>query len=354
MKILATGGAGFVGASLVLSLKELRPATEIVALDNLHRSGSELNVPRLRAHGIDFVHGDIRNPGDLELAGPFDLLIECSAEPSVLAGYGGSPRYVIDTNLLGTVNCLEAAREQGAAFIFLSTSRVYPVEHLRRLDYEETETRFVLKEEQPMAGASAHGITEAFPLEGTRSMYGATKLCSEYLIQEYISMYGMKAVINRCSLISGPWQMGKVDQGVIVLWVARHIFGGALNYIGYEGRGKQVRDVLHIADLCRLIAHQIDHLDELSGELFNVGGGEEGSTSLLELTEICREVTGMHIQIDSDAGDRPADIPHFISDNSKVIAQTGWHPEHNVRRCVEDIHTWIKANEEVLKPILGS
>ena len=110
MRILITGGAGFVGSSLALMLKRDRADVQICAFDNLKRRGSELALERLRAHGVDFVHGDVRSPDDLADAGAFDLLLECSAEPSVHAGYDGSPAYVLQTNLTGTINCLEAAR----------------------------------------------------------------------------------------------------------------------------------------------------------------------------------------------------------------------------------------------------
>ena len=109
--VLVTGGAGFVGSALALALKRVAPGCTVVALDNLRRRGSELRVPELCDAGIEFVHGDVRNPGDLSLGGRgFEYLIECSAEPSVLAGFNESPRYVLETNLVGTINCLEAAR----------------------------------------------------------------------------------------------------------------------------------------------------------------------------------------------------------------------------------------------------
>ena len=133
MRILVTGGAGFVGSNLASFFKRDRPDATVVAFDNLRRRGSELALSRLRAAGVEFRHGDVRNAEDLAEAGDFDLMIECSAEPSVHAGYGASPAYVINTNLTGTINCLEAVRRCGAALVFLSTSRVYPIAGLRAL-----------------------------------------------------------------------------------------------------------------------------------------------------------------------------------------------------------------------------
>ncbi len=358
--ILVTGGAGFVGSCLALGLRrhfggmntDTAGGARVIVLDNLKRRGSELNLPRLREAGVEFLHGDIRNPEDLEAAGAVDLIVECSAEPSVLSGYGGSPAYVVNTNLTGSLNCFELARKHGAGIIFLSTSRVYPFAAINGLSYAEEATRFTLGPAQTLRGVSARGIGEDFPLEGPRSLYGATKLCSELMLREYQDMYGVKGVVNRCGVITGPWQMGKVDQGVVVLWVARHVYGGRLDYIGFDGHGKQVRDMLHVDDLLRLVLYEIDHLDDLTGKLFNVGGGPEVSASLLELTGLCREVTGNAIDIGSVPEDRPADIRLYITDNARVTQATGWRPQRNVRAIIEDIHAWIRDYREALRPIL--
>lgn len=351
--ILVTGGAGFVGSHLALGMKAAFPDATVTALDNLKRRGSELILPRLRAGGVGFIHGDIRQPGDIAAAGAADLLLECSAEPSVLAGYGGAPDYVIDTNLMGTVNCLNYARQHDAAAIFLSTSRVYPMETIRTLRYRETDTRFELEDAQPVAGVSAKGLSEQFPLVGARSLYGATKLCSELLLNEYADMYGLRAVTDRCGVLTGPWQMGKVDQGVIVLWAARHLYGGALKYIGYGGTGKQVRDILHIHDLFELVLHQVKHIDTLKGSLFNVGGGREVSVSLCELTALCEAATGNKITIAAEPDTRTADIPLYITDNTKVTAATGWSPKIAPAAIMEDIVRWLREHEDSLRPVLS-
>ncbi len=122
--------------------------------------------------------------------------------------------------------------------MFLSTSRVYPIAPLESLALEETDTRFELAAEQPIAGASPAGIAEAFPLGGARSLYGATKLSAELLIEEYRAAYGLPAVVNRCGVIAGPWQMGKVDQGVFTYWMLAHHFRRPLRYIGFGGGGQ--------------------------------------------------------------------------------------------------------------------
>jgi CDP-paratose 2-epimerase len=353
LSVLVTGGAGFVGSNLAIELKERHPEMRIGALDNLKRRGSELNIPRLREAGVEFVHGDIRNKEDLPNFG-IDLILECSAEPSVLAGYDGSPDYLLNTNLVGTLNCLELARRQGAGFIFLSTSRVYPIHALGSLRYEENESRFVLADEQPYPGVSVHGIAEDFPLGGARSLYGVTKLASEMFVEEYRAAYGIKAVVNRCGVITGPWQMGKVDQGVFALWMARHYFGGELSYFGYGGTGKQVRDFLHVADLFELVDEQIRDLDLFDGRTFNVGGGLEKSLSLLETTHMCEQITGKRISIEQRPETRMADVPLYISDHRRITELCDWRPSRDSKQTLSDIYYWIRENENLVRATLTS
>lgn len=350
--ILITGGAGFVGSSLAIQLKKNYPSYRILALDSLKRRGSELNLSRLKESGIEFFHGDIRNPEDFNALPPVHMIIEASAEPSVLAGINEPPSYVINTNLLGTVNCLNYAVKNKSDVIFLSTSRVYPIEKIEQIAFEENETRFVVSPHQILEGISENGLSEKFPLEGYRSIYGATKLCSELLIEEYNQFYGLKTVINRCGVLTGAWQMGKVDQGVVVLWLARHFWKQSLGYFGYGGMGKQVRDVLHVSDLYRLIDFQIHNIDELNNQTFNVGGGRNLSISLCELTELCRNITGNEVSIQSVKENRQADIRIYVTDNAKVTAATGWIPEITVREILEDIYIWLKNNENSLQHIL--
>ena len=352
--ILITGGAGFVGSSLGILFKKKYKNYKVYALDNLKRRGSELNLPRLKRADIDFIHGDIRNQEDLDsLPQSIDTVIESSAEPSVLAGINGKPDYLINTNLMGTINCLNFATQLDADFIFLSTSRVYPIATINQSPFIEEQTRFELMHSQKSKGISNLGISEEFPIEGFRSLYGASKLCSELLIEEYNEFYNLKTVVNRCGVLTGPWQMGKVDQGVIVLWVARHFWKKDLAYFGYGGEGKQVRDILHINDLFDLLDHQVHNFDEVNGQTFNVGGGREVSVSLQELTEICQRVTGNIVNINKDVADRTADIRIYITDNSKVTQTTNWKPRTSVEATVTEIFEWIKENEKILKPILA-
>lgn len=344
--ILVTGGAGFVGSNLAMYFKQANPDARVVVLDNLKRRGSELNLPRLKAEGIQFVHGDIRVPDDLtNLPGDFDLLLECSAEPSVLAGYGESPAYLVQTNLVGTTHCLEWARLRKADLVFLSTSRVYPIARQNALRVEETATRFELSGEQPFVGVSEKGISEDFPLDGARSLYGATKLASELLVEEYREMYGMRVLVNRCGVLTGPWQMGKVDQGVFSLWLLAHHFGRPLKYIGFGGNGKQVRDLLHVRDLFELLQLELVDIDKLNGRVLNAGGGRPVSLSLLETTALCEVITGKTTPITPVTDNRVADLPIYLTDNTRVTEATGWTPKLGPEAILRDIYEWVKQNE---------
>ncbi len=344
-KILITGGAGFVGSSLAIAFKQHHENTTVICLDNLSRRGSELNLPRLRQHGVEFVHGDVRNSEDLVKVGKVDWLIECSAEPSVHAGYGDSPAYLLNTNLIGLINCLEFLRQNGGNLVFLSTSRVYPIAALRNLPLTIQNQRFEVPEQL--------GIAESFSLEGYRSLYGATKLCGELLIQEYSQMYQIPAIINRCGVLAGPWQMGKVDQGFMALWVARHFFGGNLTYMGFGGEGLQVRDVLHVADLYQLLIRQMAEPHQHQGEVYNVGGGLANSVSLRELTTLVESITGKQCAIGCDPTTREADIPYYVSDFAKVNQKTEWTPQISVPTLVEEIYSWMRNNKVVLAPLFS-
>lgn len=348
-----TGGAGFIGSAMALHFKARHPQAKIVAFDNLRRRGSELNLPKLKQAGVVFCHGDIRNPGDFEeLSGNFDALIECSAEPSVMAGLEGSSRYVVDSNLSGTVNCLEFAKRRVGKVMFLSTSRVYSIQPLREIELNETPTRFEIGEMQNIAGVSPKGIAESFPTHTARSLYGATKLASEMLVQEYSANYRFSALINRCGIVAGPGQFGKVDQGVVSLWALHHFFKKPLSFVGFGGTGKQVRDVLHIADLLELVTLQLEGNQTASSEIYNVGGGRSSSTSLLELTELCQNQIGNEVPITRFPETSPMDIPLYLSDFSRVEKVWSWRPKRSLEEVVSDIVDWLKREGESVKQAL--
>jgi CDP-paratose 2-epimerase len=351
-RVLVTGGAGFVGANLSVGLALRHPEWELVALDNLRRRGSELNLPRLREAGVRFVHGDVRELADLLVVEPVDAVLECSAEPSALAGFDGATRYVVGSNLVGAHNCLELARRDEAQVVFLSTSRVYPFATLDGAPYREGPSRFEIEPEQEIPGLSPAGVSERFPLEGPRTLYGATKLAAELLLAEYASNFGIRTVIDRCGVIAGPWQMGKVDQGVFTYWVLAHYFRKELRYIGYGGLGKQVRDLLHVEDLADLIEDQLLRPEHWDGRTVNVGGGPDFSLSLRETTELCREITGNRMEVAGSSDSRRGDVRIYLSDCTRLHGLTDWQPQRGPRRVLEDVFSWVADNERAVRAAL--
>jgi CDP-paratose 2-epimerase len=349
VRVLVTGGAGFVGSHLAIAVKARWPSADVVAMDNLYRRGSELNVPRLQSNDVQFHRGDVRDAGTFP-AGPFDFLVECSAEPSVLAGVEDSPDYVIHTNLIGMYRCLEAARRWNAGVLFLSTSRVYPMATLERHAFVEEATRFSWAD-GGTPGISARGVSEDLDMRGARSLYGYTKYAAELLVDEYRAAFGIRSVINRCGVIAGPWQFGKVDQGVAALWVLAHHFGRPLTYIGYGGLGKQVRDFLHVQDLCDLVVEQIHDFDRWDGWLGNVGGGPANTASLRELTALCRQAVGREVAIGADPGNRPGDLRIFIADCARLFERTAWRPHRDVARIIGDTAEWVRQHSTVLQAL---
>jgi CDP-paratose 2-epimerase len=148
-------------------------------------------------------------------------------------------------------------------------------------------------------------------------------------------------------------QFGKSDQGIVAYWLARHHFGGELRYTGFGGRGKQVRDLLHPADLYALLRLQLSRIDEIDGEAFNVGGGMGLSVSLAELTARCRELTGREVIVGAHAASHAMDVPFYVSDARRAEQRFGWRPRHTVESILEETHCWIRANESALRGILA-
>lgn len=349
-RVLITGGCGFVGSSIALYLKKQFPKTEIICFDNFIREGSQLQVPRLKSMEIQVVEGDVRFYDHLERI-QADLLIDCSAEPSVSAGLDGSSKYLVETNLIGSFNCLEWAKENKAGMLFLSTSRVYSIAELEAIPFTEQATRFEWSENNLNCTRTSDGITQEFSTKGPVSLYGATKLSSEHLVLEYSKMYDIPAIINRFGVIAGPWQMGKVDQGFIALWVAKHFFNQSLSYNGYGGLGKQVRDFLHIYDVCTLIEKQVLSLEGYRGETFQIGGGRSNSVSLLELSKLCQSITGNSLDFATNPETHCNDIRILLMDSKEVEKEFDWAKQKNINHLVEDVHQWISDNEDLVSGI---
>ena len=202
MKILITGGCGFVGSNIAIFLKKNLKKAKIYSLDNLMRKGSIQNRNRLLKYNIKNFNLNIEQFKKFRSLGKFNLIIDCCAEPAIEIS-NKEPDRVFNTNLLGTFNILKKCTNDKADIIFLSSSRVYSIEKLRAVIKN-------LNIKKPIKINKK--ITEKFDTESASSLYGFTKIASEKLIKEFFFQTNLKYIINRFGVIAGPWQFGKQDQ----------------------------------------------------------------------------------------------------------------------------------------------
>ena len=339
MKILITGGCGFVGSNIAVFLRKKLKYAKISSLDNLARKGSKINKERLSILGIKNFKFDIFNLKKINALPKFDLVIDCCAEPAIETSKK-DPDIVFNTNLIGTFNILKKCLKDKSNLIFLSSSRVYSIDHLKNLIKSNNLIKPINKFKK---------IKEDFPTNEPSSLYGFTKLSSEKLIKEFFYKTNLKYIINRFGVIAGPWQFGKQDQGFVPLWVAKHFFNKKLNYIGFGGKGFQIRDVIHINDVCEIILMQIKKIKNINNTIFNIGGGTKSYTSLNNLTRLCQKIIGKKIRIGRKSKTSIFDIPIYISDNSKVLKTYKWRPTRNMKTIVIDIYKWLLNNKKVWK-----
>lgn len=354
MKILITGGAGFVGANLARYLTEA--GHRVTVLDNLVRRGSELNLPRLKERGIQFLHGDVRSKEDF-VAAPrdIDVILECCAQPSAIDGYA-NPLFDINNNTIGLLNTLEYARACDAGLIFWSTNKTYAGVHINQFPMLEQASRWVWDKaaiaEQygdrlPTGFDPDHGFSAEFTVDGRdHSIYGLSKIMADLACQEWSDAFGVPTVVNRFSCLAGEGQFGKSAQGWVAWWAIAFHFGLPLKYIGWEG--KQVRDALFIEDICRLVECELSQLDNLAGRVFNVGGGKDITLSLREATALMEDAFGTTVPVVYEEDPRKADHCIYISDIRPVTAATGWTPRVGVEAGYERIIRWVRDHEDEL------
>jgi len=349
MKILVTGGCGFVGSQICINLSKIIQDVHITSLDNLSRKGSWLNTKVLNEIGVKVVHGDTRSLDDIFACGKHDWIIDAAANPSVLAGLDGSSSssQLVQTNLVGSINLLEVCRAWSAGFILLSTSRVYSISSLADIPLKEGADLFVFDKSQPHASTvSSTGIRETFSTSPPLSLYGSTKLCSELLSAEYSSAFSIPVWINRCGVLAGAGQFGKADQGIFSFWLHSWLADKPLKYIGFNGNGYQVRDCLHPYDLAFLIYHQISSNSGCLNPI-NVSGGITSSFSLNQLSAWCTDRWGPR-SVDRADLDRPYDLPWVVLDNSLAYQSLGWRPTIDTSSILDEIASFAESNPDWL------
>ena len=337
MNILVTGGCGFVGSSICLYLKNNIKKLNIISVDNLSKIYSKHNekiLKRKKIYNKKINVGKIKDLKNLKFNA--DFIIDCSANPAVEASKGNIAKF-IESNFLSTQNILDKADKDKSKIIFLSSSRVYPIEnsYQRFKKYQKTGKHSFFKENDNLLGP--------------KSIYGFTKFSSEELIKEYAYSNNIKYIINRCGLITGPGQYGKVEQGLISLWMWRHINKSKVSFIGHGGNGKQIRDVLFIDDLCNLILNQIISFDKFKNNLFCIGGGKKNKIDLRKLTLLCEKISGNIVKIKRVKNTSNYDIPYYISSLNKINKFSGWKPRINLINGLEEIHRWMVKNKNEIK-----
>jgi len=345
MKFLITGGAGFVGGNLAMKLAE--NGHEVFCIDNMSRRGSENNLKRFsKSKNIKFLHCDIRNKEDLDriIFDP-DIVLECSAQTTAIDGYQ-NPIYDFTNNTIGVVNVLEFCRKRNAGIIFWSSNKAYSGDFCNSIPMKENDTRFVWSNDNYEAqGWSKNGFNELGDLNGgSHTIYGVTKNAADLLIQEWSSAFQVPAIINRFSCLYGPHQFGKVSQGWIVWFVLAKHFDVQLKYYGFGG--KQVRDYLHIDDLFDLIEKQSKNISNHFGSYYNVGGGINNTTSIVELSNKIDSIMSRKTKKILHDKARTADQKIYISDIDKVSRDFDWQPIVTLDDGLESVFNWINNDTE--------
>jgi CDP-paratose 2-epimerase len=350
MKVLLTGAAGFVGSRIARYMKSAKEDIELWGIDNLSRRGSEGNLQALAALGCRFIHGDIRCASDLEAIPTMDWIVDCAANPSVLAGIDNGTRQLVEHNLYGTVNLLEKCRRDKSGLCLISTSRVYSADKINQLPLVGAKSRYNYADNiSPAPGVSERGITEQFATAPPISLYGATKLASEILALEYASVFRFPVLIARCGVIAGAGQFGRADQGIFSYWIHSYRAKRPLMFIGFGGLGLQVRDCLHPDDLARfLLSQMVANSDATTSAIYNVSGGLSNSMSLHELTDWCRDRFGKH-SIGVDLNTRRMDVPWLILDCNRVEQQLHWKPEIGIYDVLDEIAEHAQAHPQWLE-----
>lgn len=338
-RVLITGVCGFVGSTIAKTWLEAESNLVLYGIDSFIRPGSEYNWSQLQKLGVKLFRGDIRLASDLETLPEVDWVLDAAANPSVLAGVDGqtSSRQLVEHNLCGTINILEFCKRCGSGLILLSTSRVYAINPLAALQVEPVSGAFRLSPGQILPpGLTCAGVSEEFSTEAPISLYGSSKRSSEIMALEYGETYGFPVWINRCGVLAGAGQFGRADQGIFAFWINSWLRKTPLAYIGFGGKGYQVRDCLHPRDLIPLLNKQTSQENAVETRLINVGGGADNAMSLAELSAWCQKRLGLH-SVASNAAMRRFDIPWLIMDTAKAAQCWGWQPQTSITHIVEEI-----------------
>jgi CDP-paratose 2-epimerase len=337
MKILITGGLGFIGTNICLEAR--KRGYDVIAFDSMIRAGVEQNVPILEKAGVTIFHGDIRVQQDwvrfIDEHKDIQGIIHLAGNPGIPWSIA-HPVYDFEVNALGTLLALSTAKLYGCPLIYASTNKTYSdILNEIPLQKEQFRYKWVEPKEGWIKGVSSKGVSEDFPTDGygkyAHSPYGISKLTGDMYCQEYFHTYNLPVVINRMSCIYGYYQQGVADQGWIDHFVRQAFTENPT--LDIYGDGKHVRDMLWGEDVARLYLDELEHIDEVKGEIFNVGGGIENTLSLLESIEYIQRISKKKFTLTMHDW-RLADQKVYISDTTKVKEKLGWRPTVSPQRGI--------------------
>jgi CDP-paratose 2-epimerase len=340
MRVLITGGAGFIGSNAAHHF--IGRGDHVTIFDNLSRRGSQHNLAWLRAtHGADsftLIQADLREADRLAAAArDQDVILHYAGQVTVTHSVQ-NPRGDFEDNALGTFNALEAARLSGSnpVFLYASTNKVYG--GMEAIGLIETETRYAYRDHP-------YGIPESFPLD-FHSPYGCSKGAGDQYVRDYARIYGLRTVVFRQSAIYGPRQFGIEDQGWLAWFIIAAVSGRPITIYG---DGKQVRDVLYIDDLIAAYELAIAQIDHVAGEIFNIGGGVENTLTIwTETGPLLEKLLGRSIT--SGRGDwRPGDQRICVMDIRKAQSLLGWSPKTPVAAGVAQLYQWVVDNRRLFE-----
>ncbi|MFO1144811.1 MAG: SDR family NAD(P)-dependent oxidoreductase [Amaricoccus sp.] len=340
--VLITGGAGFIGSNLADRLA--REGHDVIVLDSLARAGVADNLAWLqRRHPdrITAVRADVHDTEAVKatvgLAGAvFHLAAQVAVTTSLT-----DPRLDFETNVAGTLNLLEALRHRGGAvpLVFASTNKVYG--DLSDIPLEVAGDAY--RPCDPILRAT--GVAEDRPLD-FHTPYGCSKGAADQYVLDYARSFGLSACVLRMSCIYGPRQMGTEDQGWVAHFLIRALQGQP---ISIYGDGRQVRDILHVADAVDTYIAAWRDIDTVRGKAFNLGGGPANAVSLRQLIAHIEELLGR--QVATAYGDwRAGDQRYYVSDSSAVRAALNLPAPRDWRTGVADLADWLRTASPRRRP----
>lgn len=341
MRYLITGGCGFLGSNLAASV--LGRKDELYIIDNMSRVGASDNLQWLRGVGaFKFQLLDVRDREGVEnLIADIrpDVVFHLAGQVAMTTSLN-DPALDFGTNAVGTFNVLDALRRLApeAILIYSSTNKVYG--DLEWVHYSETEMRYETPD-------YPHGFDEKTPLD-FRSPYGCSKGAADQYVLDFSRCYGIRAVVLRHSSIYGGRQFSTFDQGWIGWFVRKAVEArmvGCAVPLDIAGNGKQVRDVLFSDDLVTCYYKVVQHIDSISGQVFNIGGGVKNSLSLRDLFRILEELLGIRLKFKCGTA-RFSDQKVFVADIRKARRVLDWCPQVAKHQGIERMITWVESNLE--------